>query len=176
MGYFPLCMNITGKLVILVGNGPQIKEKRERLMVFDPEFVSLDTLMEKDLEASPAMVVVGDLNRVEAERIYKLCVAYHIPVNVVDVPEFCTFYFPAMITRGPLTVAISTSGSSPAAAALLRRRMEKVLPDRTEEILDWIGENRKEFRQLGIMKVVVERAFDVGRPLTQEEISDIIER
>ena len=98
-----------------------------------------------------------------------------VVVNVVDVPEFCTFYFPAMITKGPLTVAISTSGNSPAAAALLRRRMEKVLPDRTEEILDWIGENRKEFRQLGIMKVVVGRAFDVGRPLTQEEISDIIE-
>ena len=45
-------------------------------------------------------------------------------VNVVDRPELCSFIVPSQFSRGPMTVAISTSGASPAMAREIRRDME----------------------------------------------------
>ncbi len=47
-----------------------------------------------------------------------------IPVNVIDSPAQCSFQVPATVQRGDLTLAVSTSGKSPAVAALVRRRLE----------------------------------------------------
>ncbi|MBV8892296.1 MAG: bifunctional precorrin-2 dehydrogenase/sirohydrochlorin ferrochelatase [Acidobacteria bacterium] len=54
----------------------------------------------------------------EANRRGQLC-------NVVDVPELCDFYYPALVRRGDLQIAISTSGHSPALARRLREQLEK---------------------------------------------------
>src|SRR5262244_4319617 len=54
----------------------------------------------------------------EARRRGVLC-------NVVDVPELCDFYYPAVVRRGALQIAISTSGESPALAQRLRKQLEK---------------------------------------------------
>ena len=50
--------------------------------------------------------------------------ALGILINVVDVPESCTFISPAVVNRGELQIAISTGGASPAFAARLRRKLE----------------------------------------------------
>ena len=47
-------------------------------------------------------------------------------VNVVDTPKLCNFIVPSTIQRGPLTIAISTSGVSPAFARSLRKDVEKI--------------------------------------------------
>ncbi|MDE3136664.1 MAG: bifunctional precorrin-2 dehydrogenase/sirohydrochlorin ferrochelatase [Acidobacteriota bacterium] len=63
-------------------------------------------------------------------RIAALARRRRILVNVVDEPERCDFYYPAIIRRGPLTIAISTEGHSPAFARRLRRHMERrIAPD-----------------------------------------------
>jgi siroheme synthase-like protein len=49
-------------------------------------------------------------------------------VNVVDVPELCTFIVPSVARRGSVTVAVSTGGLSPSLAKALRERIEGVLP------------------------------------------------
>jgi siroheme synthase-like protein len=48
-----------------------------------------------------------------------------IPVNVVDKPELCTFIVPSILRRGPLTVAVSTGGASPAWARQIRENLER---------------------------------------------------
>jgi precorrin-2 dehydrogenase/sirohydrochlorin ferrochelatase len=51
--------------------------------------------------------------------------ALGVPLNVVDVPELCSFITPSVVRRGALQIAISTGGASPAFAARLRREIEK---------------------------------------------------
>jgi len=63
--------------------------------------------------------------------------------NVVDDPEHCDFYYGSVVRRGPLQIAISTGGHSPALAQRLRKRLEKEFGAEYEEWLEAIGEIRK---------------------------------
>lgn len=49
-------------------------------------------------------------------------------LNVVDVPEYCDFFFAALIERGPIKVAVSSSGASPAIAQAIRDKIARLLP------------------------------------------------
>ena len=66
-----------------------------------------------------------------------------ILVNVVDCPELCNFFSGAVVRRGPLQIAISTSGSSPALAAAIRRELEERYTESYGEFVSFAGEIRK---------------------------------
>lgn len=170
MNRFPLCIDLQGKTVILVGNGPQIQDKAEKLAPFEPVLLRRDCFTQADAALEPAMVIVGDTDLEEAQRIFALCRDRGIAVNVVDVPRLCSFHFPALIHRGDLTVSVSTGGSSPAVAAFLRRKLEENLPENTEEILNWLSACRGELKQRQILHQAVEMAFLQRRPLTEAEL------
>lgn len=68
----------------------------------------------------------------EAERLGVLC-------NVVDNPERCNFYTPAVVERGDLKIAISTSGRSPLLAGRLRRHLEEAIPENAGELTETMG-------------------------------------
>lgn len=144
MGYFPLCMDLKGKRVLLVGSGPQIADKAEKLEPFGADLIRCDTLMPEMLDAQTAFVVVGDLPSDTAAQISTLCASMHIPVNVVDQPRLSTFCFPALITRGDVTVSVSTGGKSPGMATLITRKVEQQLPDDLGEIVNQLYELRKQ--------------------------------
>ena len=176
MSYFPMCIDLSQARVILVGSGPEIRDKQEKLRPFGPQLLRVDALTAENLEARPALVVVGSLPFGEQARISALCRERNIPVNVVDVPALCTFFYPSLIVKGDLTVCVSTGGKSPAAAAYLRRRVEQQLPDNTEEILDWLARMRQELKDAGIRKAAAEAAFQRNRPLTAEELAELTQK
>src|SRR5229473_4185130 len=104
---------------------------RAGLIVWEPR-----AFLPNDLEgvflviAATASAELNQLVFNEAQRRNILC-------NAVDDPENCDFYFPAVVRRGQLQVAISTGGQSPALAQRLRRELETEFG---EEYSEWVQE------------------------------------
>lgn len=188
MAYFPLCINLEGSDVLLLGEGKAMGEKRDILLSFGAEIrlFSAETeyraFTEADLEPRPALVVIADMPLDEKKRISGLCRRRGIPVNVVDEPVLCSFYFPSLVTRGSLTVAVSTGGKSPVGAAWLRRHLESHIPDQTEEILEWAHALRRRLRtdhpeadRRTVLRQAVARALAENRILEDQEIAAILQ-
>lgn len=173
MSYFPMCVQLKGKPVYVIGDGPQSQDKYEKLKPFGALLIRQQDFSEADAASKPVFVIVGDKGPEDAARIAALCAKAHIPVNVVDVPALCSFYFPALILRGDMTVAISSGGCSPAAAGCMRRSIEAAIPDATEQILSWLGENREFLKQRGLLKQAAEAAFAKNRPLSRQELLEL---
>ena len=77
-------------------------------------------------------------------RISDWCRRRGVPVNVVDDREKCTFFFPALVKEGALTVGISTDGKCPAASAFLREQVVRCLPEGIGAVIDLLGQLRPE--------------------------------
>ena len=71
-----------------------------------------------------------------------------ILINAVDDPPFCDFYFPSVVRRGDLQIAISTGGASPALAQRLRKELNALLPLDLGDWLADLGNLRREVLQL----------------------------
>ena len=110
MAYFPLSVDLTGKTVFLIGNGRQIEDKYRKLLPFGATLIRKQAFTQADAQSHPAMVVAQADGR--EEEVYALCRTHGIPVNVVDVPKLCSFYFPALSVRGSLTISVSTGGEA----------------------------------------------------------------
>jgi precorrin-2 dehydrogenase/sirohydrochlorin ferrochelatase len=85
--------------------------------------------------ATATGVLNGSIYR-EAQRRGVLC-------NVVDVPEYCDFYYPAVVRRGDLQIAISTNGRSPSLSQKLRQQLERQFGPGYAEWVEQLGEARK---------------------------------
>jgi precorrin-2 dehydrogenase/sirohydrochlorin ferrochelatase len=72
----------------------------------------------------------------EAQRRGVLC-------NVVDVPEYCDFFYPAVVRRGDLQIAVSTAGQSPSLAQKIRQQLERQFGEGYAEWLRQLGETRR---------------------------------
>ena len=66
-----------------------------------------------------------------------------IPVNVVDDPALCTFTMPAIVERGPVSVAVATGGASPTLARRLRAAIERALPHGIGALADFAAAHRR---------------------------------
>ena len=160
MALFPFFIDIQDKKALLIGGGKHALEKIEKLRPFGVKLYVIATEVCKEIEEDETICLIrrefeesdlkedlvfviaasddADLNH----SISELCQKKHILVNVVDDQPYCQFIFPALITRGSLSVGICTAGASPAVGVRLRKQVEELLPDHTEEILDWLASKR----------------------------------
>jgi len=160
-GYYPLFLQIKGKKTLLVGGGRVALRKCRDLRVAGadvrvvatkvcPELKRLKTIElherayrksdMKDVVLVIAATNVSDLNEKIAAEANRL----NIPVNVVDIPHLCSFIVPAVLKRGPITVAVSTAGSSPALARNLRMRVADVVTEADGKHAAFLGRARKQ--------------------------------
>lgn len=199
MGYFPFFVNIEKKTALIVGGGEIAREKAQKLALFGvqlhivapqilPELENLAhtearAFRPEDLEDAPAFVVAATDDPAVNQQVWELCRDRKIPVNVVDDPEKCDFFFPALVKKGSLTVAIGTDGASPAAAKFYRRQIEQLLPQQTEDLLDYLRVTRQTVRRTvpdaalrgKLLRSITAAGLQKGAPLTAQEEAAIRE-
>lgn len=74
-------------------------------------------------------IVIAATNQTDVnQEISVLANQHNIPVNVVDAPDLCSFIVPSIVDRSPVMIAVSSGGSSPVLARLLRARLETLIP------------------------------------------------
>ncbi len=89
------------------------------------------------------LAVVATASRAVNESIYSEAQRRGVLCNVVDVPDLCDFYYPAVVRRGDLQIAVSTNGKSPSLAQKLRQQLERQFGPGYAEWVAELGETRK---------------------------------
>lgn len=194
MAFFPFFVELEGKHALVVGGGEVALRKIEKLLPYGPKITVVAPYMCPEIENMPGLclrmrsfasedlqgmdLVIAATNcRMVNHQISELCQEQKIPVNVVDDGPECSFYFPALVKRGNLSIGISTGGSSPAAAAWLRRQIESALPEGIEGILDFMLDQRNRVRseipdgkqREALMKKMFAACLERGGPLEAVE-------
>jgi precorrin-2 dehydrogenase / sirohydrochlorin ferrochelatase len=88
------------------------------------------------------IVIAATGNPEVNERVFREAEARGILCNAVDEPERCHFYYPAVVRRGDLQIAISTNGKSPALAQRIRIELETMFDIAYADWLQWLGDVR----------------------------------
>ena len=89
------------------------------------------------------LAIVATASRELNGSIYREAQARGVLCNVVDVPEYCDFYYPAVVRRGDLQIAISTNGRSPSLCQQLRQQLEQQFGPGYAQWVAELGETRK---------------------------------
>lgn len=184
MALFPFFINLENAHGLIIGTGKHAQEKIERLKPYGPKLtvVEEEKFTESLLDTLPAFVIVAGENQEENHKIAKMCRERRILVNVVDDQEYCDFIFPSLIHRGNLSVGICTNGASPATGVLLKKKIEAQIPEKTEEILDFLQKKRPVIaKTLTDKKIrfafyyqISEICMAYDRPLSEKEFADLL--
>ena len=104
--------------------------------------LELRAFSEEDLDGKFLAVVATASNSLN-ELIYREAERRGVLCNVVDVPDYCDFFYPAVVRRGDLQIAISTAGKSPSLAQKLRQQLERQFGPGYADWLEQLGETRR---------------------------------
>jgi len=163
MPLFPIFVKLDGRPVLLVGAGPVGEAKIGGLLsagalvtvVAPTATPGIQTLADagtiawqrrefapQDLDG--VSLVVAAVPKDIARAVYEAARIRSVLVNSVDDPDNCDFYYPAVVNRGDLQIAISTGGHSPALAQRLRIELEQQFGPEYESWIRQLGEARQE--------------------------------
>lgn len=163
MHHLPIFCQLRGRDCLLVGGG-DVAERKARLLMeagarltvnalaFSPQFTvwaneGMLTLAAGEfndalLDTSWLVIAATDDNDVN-QRVSDAAEARRIFCNVVDAPKEASFIMPSIIDRSPLMVAVSSGGTSPVLARLLREKLEAVLPQHLGQLAGYAGKLRE---------------------------------
>ena len=142
---FPMFLKLEGKQCLVVGAGKVGEPKIAGLLETGARIriVAIEAspsvrewaragLLELELRpfdasdlAGAFLAVVATNSRNLNERVYLEAQSRGVLCNVVDVPDLCDFFYPAVVRRGDLQIAVSTAGHSPSLAQTIRKQLEK---------------------------------------------------
>lgn len=158
----PLYVDFNGEPVVIVGAGDVALRKARAMLAYG---ACVRVVAPDPVDGIRALADSGDLELVERPfregdtrgARYVICAtddahvnrtahdeadAAGLLVNVVDQPELCNVIVPAVVRRGKLQIAVSTSGAAPSAARRMRKELEERYPQFWEDYLDVLGEVR----------------------------------
>jgi precorrin-2 dehydrogenase/sirohydrochlorin ferrochelatase len=161
---FPIFLKLAARPCVVVGAGNVAESKIESLLLAEARVTVIapdalprvrDWAAAGELEwqqreyrhgdlAGAFLVVAATATAAVNRAVFAEASAAEILCNAVDDPPFCDFYFPSVVRRGELQIAISTAGESPALAQRLRKEINAQLPLDTGEWLMELGRLRRE--------------------------------
>jgi siroheme synthase-like protein len=165
-GLFPMFMKLCGRQCLVVGAGTVAEPKISSLLEADavvkvvaPQATEQVRSLarearihweqrlfrESDLES--CFLVVSATNDIQVnEAVYRQAEVRGVLCNAVDDPERCDFFYGSVVQRGPLQIAISTAGLSPALAQRLRRELEDQFGPEYSGWVEQLGRERARLR------------------------------
>lgn len=163
MAKYPIFLELGGRRVVLIGGGAVAVRKAgvlldagARLVVVAEEATGVLTTMctqhgarlirsryAKEYIAEAALVVAATDDPKVNRQVYSDCQSLGILCNVVDDPEYCDFFVPAVVKRGDLQIAVSTEGNCPAYAGHLRKKLEAIFTEEHGRFLAELEQARK---------------------------------
>jgi len=161
---FPIFLKLAGRTCLVVGGGSVGESKIQSLLeagakvrlvsprvnpvVAEWARAGRVTWQRREFEAADLdevfLVVAATSSKAVNEAVYREAQKRNVLCNAVDDPEHCDFYYPAVVRRGQLQLAISTEGQSPALAQRLRRQLEKQFGPEYAGWVKQLGEARKQ--------------------------------
>ena len=144
--FYIACLRLTGRRCLVVGGGEVGLEKVEGLLACDADVTLVAPEATRELETLAAegsivwerreyrpgdlegcLIAIAATNDTDVNiAVYDDAERRAMLVNVVDVPPLCNFILPAIVRTGPLAVAISTAGASPALAKRMKREIAEL--------------------------------------------------
>lgn len=167
--YYPAFLDVKSRLCVIIGGGQVAERKVEsllecgaRIRVISPEVTAAVQGManagillwekrgyqEGDLEGAFLSIAATDNSEVN-RKIAREAEKRNVLLNVVDATSLCTFIAPSVVKKGDVTVAISTSGLSPALARKLREELQASPVWDYADLAPMLSEVRRELRQEG---------------------------
>ena len=165
---FPISLDVQRRLCVIIGGEDEAADKAQRLadaeglvVVVNPTLnVTLRKMTStgkvihrgrrfRSSDTHDACLVCNTLRDDSdlAKSLFELAKDQKFLVWSIDQPELSTFMMPAVVNRGQLRLAISTSQASPALAGTLRQQTEQLFDDEFVDFLEWLGRQRKELQQ-----------------------------
>lgn len=199
MKYYPVNIDVSKKKCLVVGGGATGTRKVKKLLecgaditvvsvdvtkdlhdLWHQDFIILKKRQFKDSDIKEVFLVIAATNNnslnyqicVKAKKLKLLC-------NIVDSPVDSNFIIPAVVNRGDLIIAISTSGKSPALAKILRKRFEKELGEEYTVALQLLGNIREKLLKEGhapeIHKNLFNKVLEKGliKMIKEQKIKEI---
>jgi len=192
--YFPFMVDLLGKKLVVIGGGNVAFRKCELFLSFGAEIDVVSPALCEDFSAlegrichirecyDPAFlvdafaVIAATDNSVVNETVYRDCLQNNIPVNVVDTPEFCSFYVPAILCRGDLTIGISTGGKSPSLAGKIKKELSGMYGEEYAEKVELLGKLRNAVQEEIDDSCIRRNILVAASGMSNQEIEENIDR
>jgi len=167
MARYPIFLELGGRRVVLIGGGAVALRKAQALLAAGARLIVVaeridDMLMalcrgndaeliksrySKNYLAGALLAVAATNNHQLNRQIYQDCQELEVLCNVVDVPDLCDFFVPAVVKRGDLQIAVSTDGQCPAYAGHVRKKLEEIYTEDHGQFLTELEALRKQIIQ-----------------------------
>ena len=167
MDHLPIFCQLRHRACLLVGGG-DVAERKARLLLEAGAALTVNALafapqFEAWAKQGMLRLVQGEFNAILLDdcwlaiaatddgavnnQVSEAAEARRIFCNVVDAPKQASFIMPSIIDRSPLMVAISSGGTSPVLARLLREKLEALLPQHLGKVAGYAGQLRRRVKQ-----------------------------
>jgi uroporphyrin-III C-methyltransferase/precorrin-2 dehydrogenase/sirohydrochlorin ferrochelatase len=193
MDYLPIFLDLRGKTGLVVGGGDVAARKAtllinagawvrvvaptaladgyENLKKTDRLIHIQESFRPEHLDGVEVVFAASEDDSLDRQ-VHDAARARHLPVNVVDKPEVCSFIMPSIIDRSPVVVAVSSGGEAPVLSRLLRARLETLIPAAYGRLAALAGkfkgavrkhfpttEGRRKFWEKALLSPVAEMVF-----------------